>query len=45
MIDAILTNTMLPALSSVFLTRMLEGEVIKAVHVGAEAGEFTYKFE
>ena len=45
MIDAILTNTMLPALSSVFLTRMLDGETIKAVSVGAEAGEFTYKFE
>ena len=45
MIDAILTNTMLPALSSVFLTRMLEGEAIKAVSVGAEAGEFVYGFE
>ena len=45
MIDAILTNTMLPALSSVFLTRMLEGETIKSVSVGAEAGDFTYKFE
>ncbi len=44
MIDAILTNTMLPALSSVFLTRMLEGEAIKAVSVGAEAGEFVYQF-
>jgi type VI secretion system protein VasG len=44
MIDAILTNTMLPALSSVFLTRMLEGETIKGVHVGAEGGDFAYQF-
>ena len=45
MIDAILTNTMLPALSSVFLTRMLEGEAIRAVHVGAGAGEFDYRID
>ncbi len=45
MIDAILTNTMLPSLSSVFLTRMLEGEPIKSVHVGAAESEFSYAYE
>ncbi len=45
MIDAILTNTMLPALSSVFLNRMLEGEPIKAVRVGVVGSEFDYAFE
>ena len=44
MIDAILTNTMLPALSSVFLTRMLEGEPIKGVHVGVAESELAYTF-
>lgn len=44
MIDAILTNTMLPALSSVFLTRMLEGEPIMGVHVGVAESELAYTF-
>ncbi len=45
MIDAILTNTMLPALSEVFLTRMLEGEQIKTVSVGATQSDFAYAYE
>ena len=45
MIDAILTNTMLPALSEVFLTRMLEGEPIKSVSVGATESDFVYSYE
>ena len=44
MIDAILTNTMLPQLSSVFLTKMLDGGTINTVHVGAGGGELTYAF-
>jgi len=44
MIDAILTNTMLPALSSVFLTRMLEGEPIQGVHVSVADSELAYTF-
>ena len=44
MIDAILTNTMLPELSSVFLTKMVEGETLNTVHVGAGDGELTYAF-
>ena len=45
MIDAILTNTMLPSLSSMFLTRMLQGQEIRSVHVGVEGGELTYAVE
>jgi type VI secretion system protein VasG len=45
MIDAILTNTMLPAISQEFLVRMMEGRPINKVHVGVENSEFTYSFE
>ena len=45
MIDAILTNTMLPAISGAFLTRMLEGSPIAGVRVGVSDGEFTYAFD
>ncbi len=44
MIDAILTNTMLPQLSTVFLNRMLGGDPITGVHVGADDAELTYAF-
>jgi type VI secretion system protein VasG len=42
MIDAILTNTMLPAISHEFLTRMMTGQPITRVHVSVEGGEFHY---
>ncbi len=45
MIDAILTNTMLPRISEEFLRRMLEGKSIAKVHVGVEANDFSYGFE
>lgn len=45
MIDAILTNTMLPDISRAFLTRMLEGQPIGAVRVGAVDGQFSYAFQ
>ena len=45
MIDAILTNTMLPAISGAFLTRMLEGKPVAGVRVGVSDGEFSYTFE
>ena len=45
MIDAILTNTMLPRISSEFLTRMLEGKPVERVHVGVEGEDFHYGFE
>jgi type VI secretion system protein VasG len=45
MIDAILTNTMLPDISREFLNRMMEGAPVKDVQVKAEGGEFRYVFE
>ncbi|WP_293268152.1 type VI secretion system ATPase TssH [Neptunomonas sp.] len=44
MIDAILTNTVLPEISRVFLTKLMEGDVAKRVHVGVDKTEFVYKF-
>jgi type VI secretion system protein VasG len=44
MIDAILTNTLLPALSAEFLTRMIEHRPVDRVHIGVADGEFAYEF-
>ncbi|MEX3899874.1 type VI secretion system ATPase TssH [Paraburkholderia sp. BR10954] len=44
MIDAILTNTMLPAISHEFLDRMIRGEAVARVDVGVADGEFAYRF-
>jgi len=44
MIDAILTNTMLPDISREFLNRMMRGEPITGVSVGVADGAFTYQF-
>ena len=44
MIDAILTNTMLPAISEAFLERVMVGETVSQVKVGVEGGEFSYTF-
>ncbi|MDE2005472.1 MAG: type VI secretion system ATPase TssH [Rhodospirillales bacterium] len=45
MIDAILTNTMLPAISGAFLQRMLDGGEVAKVAVDVADAEFTYSFE
>ncbi len=45
MIDAILTNTMLPDISREFLVRMMEGNSIAGVKVGVADGQFLYIFE
>ncbi|MBZ9983464.1 MULTISPECIES: type VI secretion system ATPase TssH [unclassified Mesorhizobium] len=45
MIDAILTNTLLPELSRGVLNRSLDGEKMTKVTVGASDGGFTYFFE
>ena len=42
MIDAILTNTMLPDISREFLNRMMSGNPIGAVKIGVDGGEFKY---
>jgi type VI secretion system protein VasG len=44
MIDAILTNTMLPRISQEFLTRSLEGTPPGKIHVSANNAEFCYAF-
>ena len=45
MIDAIVTNTMLPDISAEFLKRMLEGKEVKKVGIDVADGEFVYGFE
>jgi type VI secretion system protein VasG len=45
MIDAIMTNTMLPAISAAFLNRLIEGTPIQRVHVGVADSAFTYDFD
>ncbi|HRQ66452.1 MAG TPA: AAA family ATPase, partial [Xanthomonadaceae bacterium] len=44
MIDAILTNTMLPDISREFLNRMMESQPITRVKVGVADGQFSYEF-
>src|SRR5215831_16117488 len=45
MVDAILTNTVLPAISSEFLTRMMEGRAVARVHVSIDGSDFRYSFD
>jgi type VI secretion system protein VasG len=44
MVDAILTNTMLPAISETFLQRMMEGDPAQKVHVSVAENEFVYEY-
>ena len=44
MIDAILTNTMLPKISKEFLTRTMEGNPAERIHVSSKGAEFVYDF-
>lgn len=44
MIDAIVTNTMLPDISAEFLKRMMEGDTVERVEIDVSDGEFIYKF-
>ena len=45
MIDAIVTNTMLPDISSEFLQRMMKGEQVTKVAIDAKNGDFNYSFD
>jgi type VI secretion system protein VasG len=45
MIDALLTNTLLPSISQEFLTCMIEGKPVERVAVKVVDGEFSYSFE
>jgi type VI secretion system protein VasG len=45
MIDAILTNTVLPTISREFLERTMEGRPVDRVHISVADGDFRYGFE
>ncbi|SPB13810.1 ATPase AAA [Caballeronia novacaledonica] len=45
MIDAILTNSVLPRISTEYLSRVMNGETLARVHVGVANEEFTYAFD
>ena len=45
MIDAIVTNTMLPDISAEFLRRMMEGQPVTKVSIDVADKEFTYAFD
>ncbi|WP_268798945.1 type VI secretion system ATPase TssH [Pseudomonas huanghezhanensis] len=44
MIDSLLTNTLLPAMSREFLNRMLDAKPMTSVHIACREGEFEYRF-
>ena len=43
-IDAILTNTVLPKVSIEYLTRMSRGDELRGIELGAAEGDFSYQF-
>jgi type VI secretion system protein VasG len=45
MVDAMITNTMLPDISRELLQRMMEAKPVARVHVTAKDGQFQYAFE
>ena len=45
MIDAILTNTVLPRISEEFLTRVVEGKEVARIHVTVDDEQFGYSFD
>ncbi|TDE37504.1 type VI secretion system ATPase TssH [Antarcticimicrobium sediminis] len=45
MIDAIVTNTMLPDISAEFLHRMMDGDSLSKIAIDVTEGEFTYAFD
>ncbi|MEQ3670507.1 MAG: AAA family ATPase, partial [Pseudophaeobacter sp.] len=45
MIDAIVTNSMLPDISNEFLRRLMAGEEVASVAIDVKDGEFSYSFD
>ena len=45
MVDAMITNTMLPEIGREFLKRLAEGAEAKRVHISAKDGNFTFAFD
>ena len=44
MIDAILTNTVLPRISEEYLTRLARGQALQGIRIGVAQGDFSYEF-
>jgi type VI secretion system protein VasG len=44
MIDAILTNTVLPKISAEYLQRIVNGSTLKSIKISVANGEFAYEF-
>ncbi|WP_341317016.1 type VI secretion system ATPase TssH [Paraburkholderia sp. IMGN_8] len=44
-IDALLTNTVLPRISTEYLTRLTEGGALRRIRLSATAGDFLYEFD
>jgi type VI secretion system protein VasG len=45
MVDALITNTLLPEIGREFLSRLAAGSEIRRVHVGATEKDFTFAFD
>lgn len=45
MIDALLTNTVLPVVSEEFLNRMVQGRALERVAISVADGEFAYSYD
>jgi type VI secretion system protein VasG len=45
MIDAILTNTILPRLSEEYLRRTIAGQALAKITIGVAGTDFAYSFE
>src|SRR5207253_8478557 len=45
MVDALITNTLLPEIGREFLNRLAAGSLVRRVHVGATEQDFTFAFD
>jgi len=45
MVDALITNSLLPEIGREFLTRLLSGATINRVHVGVKESNFNFAFD
>jgi type VI secretion system protein VasG len=45
MVDALITNTLLPEIGREFLNRLVAGSNIRRVHVGTNNGDFNFAFD
>jgi type VI secretion system protein VasG len=45
MVDAMITNQLLPEIGREFLTRLMNGSPVRRVHIGADKDSFTFQFD